>query len=77
MPALARKNVAKPSRKVALQKSRASEILAGVGVGVSEHKHAKRAVAAAKKSVGETGTAAVRTTSELRVTYREIPSRKK
>ena len=45
------KSVARTPRKVTLPKLRASEILSGLHVTPSERQHAKRAVAAAKKTV--------------------------
>lgn len=66
MPALPRKSAAKSPRKIVLQKSSASEILAGLRVTPSERQHAKKAVAAAKGAANvESGH-----TSELRVRYR-------
>ena len=69
MPTLSRKGVTKPARKVTLPKLRASEILSGLHVTLSERQHAKRAVAAAKKAVAlGTGVVEIRSkTSELRV----------
>jgi len=73
MPVLRRKGVTRSS-KVALPKLRASEILSGLHVTPSERRHAKRAVAAARKVVAlRTGVDELRSkTSELRVRDRRL-----
>jgi hypothetical protein len=72
MPREVRKVVRKAPRKIALQKARASEILAGLDASSYEKKYVKKVLASAKSPAPERES--FRKVSELRVSRKTLKS---